>query len=159
MNVSRATQNSVFKNHSTDIVCGENHLYGIVLVHIIQKTAINTTKHLQAAGYNFFFKSPKTPTLVSLPHSLTSRKPRAQTKQRSATILRYNNKLTGGMCLLGRATGGTGAFCPRPQPERGPRKPHEGPLEYLFKRSIYSNRAVRSKYSNRAVTVFFRGAV
>ena len=33
------------------------------------------------------------------------------------------------------------------------------PPEYLFKRSIYSNRAVRSKYSNRAVTVFFRGAV
>ena len=47
--------------------------------------------------------------------------------------------------------GGTGAFCPGPQPERPP--------EYLFKRSIYSNRAVRSKYSNRAVTVFFRGAV
>ena len=43
-----------------------------------------------------------------------------------------------------RAGGGggvTGAFCPGP---------HEGPPEYLFKRSIYSN---------RAVTVFFRGAV
>ena len=34
-----------------------------------------------------------------------------------------------------------------------------GPRKYLFRRSIYSNRAVRSKYSNRAVTVFFRGAV
>ena len=31
----------------------------------------------------------------------------------------------------------------------------KGPLN----RSIYSNRAVRSKYSNRAVTVFFRGVV
>ena len=60
----------------------------------------------------------------------------------------------------GRPQGGaTGAFCPGTQPERGPRRPHEGPPEYLFKRSIYSNRAVRSKYSNRAVTVFFRGAV
>ena len=47
----------------------------------------------------------------------------------------------------GPPTGGgaTGAFCPGPQPERGPRRPHEGPSEYLFKRSIYSNRAVRSK--------------
>ena len=33
------------------------------------------------------------------------------------------------------------------------------PLEYLFKRLIYSNRAVISRYSNRAVTVSFRGAV
>ena len=57
----------------------------------------------------------------------------------------------------GRPQGG--AFCPEPQPGRGPRRPHEGPFEYLFKRSIYSNRAVRSRYSNRAVTVFFRGAV
>ena len=55
--------------------------------------------------------------------------------------------------------GGTGAFCPGPQPEMGPRRSHEGPLEYLFKRLIYSNRAVRPKYSNRAVTVFFREAV
>ena len=26
--------------------------------------------------------------------------------------------------------GATGEFCPGPQPERGPRRPHEGPLEY-----------------------------
>ena len=51
MNVLHAAQNSTFKNHPTDIVCGENHLYGIVLVHIIHKTALNTTKHLQVAGY------------------------------------------------------------------------------------------------------------
>ena len=72
MNVSRAAQNSAFKNHPTEIVCGENHLNGIVLVHIIHTTAINTTKHLQVARYIYIFKSPKTPTLVSLPHSLTT---------------------------------------------------------------------------------------
>ena len=42
----------------------------------------------------------------------------------------------------GGGGGATGAFCPGP---------HGGPPEYLFKRLIYSNRAVRSKYSNRAV--------
>ena len=65
------------------------------------------------------------------------------------------------VCTVYRAAhvGATGEFCSGPQPERGPRRPHEGPPEYLFKRSIYSNRAVRSKYSNRAVTVFFRVAV
>ena len=58
-------------------------------------------------------------------------------------------------CHSGPPTEGeTGEFCLGPQPERDPRRPHEGPLEYLFKRSIYSNRAVRSRYSNRAVTVF-----
>ena len=47
-------------------------------------------------------------------------------------------------CKQGRPQGGaTGEFYPRPQPERDPRRPHEGPLECLFKRSIYSNRAVR----------------
>ena len=55
---------------------------------------------------------------------------------------------------LGGGGGGNWGIFPGPQPERGPRRPHEGPPEYLFKRSIYSNRAVRSKYSNRAVTVY-----
>ena len=45
----------------------------------------------------------------------------------------------------GGGGGELGHFAP------GPRRPHEGPPEYLFKRLIYSNRAVRSKYSNRAV--------
>ena len=49
-----ATQNSTFKNHPIDILCDENHLYGIALVHTIHKTALNRTKHLQVAGYNFF---------------------------------------------------------------------------------------------------------
>ena len=49
--------------------------------------------------------------------------------------------------------GGGGHFVP------GPKRSHEGPPEYLFERLIYSNRAVRSRYSNRAVTVFFGGAV
>ena len=100
MNVSRAAQNSAFKNHPTDIVCGENHLYGIVLVHIIHKTS-DTTKHLQVAGYKILKNRQK--LHFSITASLTdhSRKPRAQTKQRTVTILRYNNKLTGGICLLG----------------------------------------------------------
>ena len=51
MNVSRAAKFSTFKNHPRDILQDENHLYGIVLVHIIHKTALNTTKHLQVAGY------------------------------------------------------------------------------------------------------------
>ena len=59
----------------------------------------------------------------------------------------------------GRPWGGgveqLGHFSPGPSLKGAP----GGPLEYLFKRSIYSNRAVRSRYSNRAVTVFFRGAV
>ena len=50
----------------------------------------------------FFLKIAKTQILVSLPHYLTdySRKARGQTKQRMATILQHNNKLTSGMCLL-----------------------------------------------------------
>ena len=52
MNVLRAAQNSAFKNHPTDILRDENHDYGIVLVPIIHKTALNTTKHIfnQAAS-------------------------------------------------------------------------------------------------------------
>ena len=101
VNVSRAAQNSAFKNHPTNIVCGENHLYGIALVHIIHKTALNTTKHLQVADIKFqkIAKISKFSTTASLTDH--SRKPRAQTKQRTVTTLRYNNKLTGGMCLLG----------------------------------------------------------
>ena len=109
MNVLHAAQNSAFKNHPTDIVCGKNHLYGIVVVHIIHKTAINTTKHLQVVTkhlqvvrYKIIKKIVKNPNF-SITASLTdhSHKPRAQTKQRMVTILRYNNKLTGGMCPLG----------------------------------------------------------
>ena len=46
-----AAQNPAFKNHPRDILRDENHLYGIVLVHIIHKTALNTTKRLQVVGY------------------------------------------------------------------------------------------------------------
>ena len=56
------------------------------------------------------------------------------------------------MRAAGPPTGGGGGnwgIFPGSQPERGHRRPHEGPPEYLFKRSIYSN---------RAVAVFFRGA-
>ena len=54
VNILRAAQNSAFKNHPTDILHGENHLYRIVLVHIIHKTALNTTKHLQVTEYKIF---------------------------------------------------------------------------------------------------------
>ena len=101
MKFSRAAQTSAFKNHPRDILRDENHLYGIVLVHIIHKTALNTTKCLQVAGYKFLKIHQN--SKFSLTASLTdhSRKPRAQTKQHTATILRHNNKLTSGMCLLG----------------------------------------------------------
>ena len=49
--ILRVAQNSVFKNHPRDILQDENHLYGIVPVHIIHKTALNTTKRLQVTGY------------------------------------------------------------------------------------------------------------
>ena len=51
MKFLRAVQNPAFKNHPRDILRDENHFYGIVLVHIIHKTALNTTKRLQVAGY------------------------------------------------------------------------------------------------------------
>ena len=53
MNVSRAANFSAFKNHPRDILRDESHLYGIVLVHIIHKTALNITKHLQVADIKF----------------------------------------------------------------------------------------------------------
>ena len=68
MNGSHAAQNSAFKNHPTDILHSENHLYGIVLVHIIHKTVVNTTKHLQVAGYKIFKHRQK---LQILSHCLT----------------------------------------------------------------------------------------
>ena len=54
MIVLRAAQNSAFENYPTDILRGENHLYRIVLVHIIHKTVLNTTKHLQVDRYKIF---------------------------------------------------------------------------------------------------------
>ena len=90
---------SPFNNQLRNLLRDENHHYRIILIHLASNVALKTTKHLQMAGYKIFFKSP---ILVSLPHSLPdhSRKPRAQKKQRTVTILRHNNKLTGGMCLL-----------------------------------------------------------
>ena len=51
MKFLRAIRNRAFKNHPRDILRDENHLYVIVLVHIIHKTALNTIKLLQVAGY------------------------------------------------------------------------------------------------------------
>ena len=36
------------------LYAAKTNLYGIVLVHIMHKTALNTTKHLQVARYKFF---------------------------------------------------------------------------------------------------------
>ena len=46
-----ATQNPAFTNHPRDILQDENHVYGIVLVHILHNTALNTTKRLQVVRY------------------------------------------------------------------------------------------------------------
>ena len=100
MKLLHAAQTSAYKNHPRDILRDQNHLYGIVLVHIIHKTASNATKHLQVVGYKIFKNRQN--SNFSLTASLTdhSRKARGQMKQHMATILRHNNKLTSGMCLL-----------------------------------------------------------
>ena len=103
--MTRTAKNTALKNQLRNFLRNENHLYGRILV---SNVALKTRKHLLAAGYRIFLKSSKleisshSPT-HSLAHSLTdhSRKPRAQTKQRTVTSLRHNNKLTGGMYLLG----------------------------------------------------------
>ena len=63
-----------------------------------------------------------------------------ETPDYSDRILKYNCIFSGQVAHMGV----TGVFFTRTQPERGPRRPHQGPLENLFKeRSIYSNRAIR----------------
>ena len=101
MKFSCAPKFSAFKNHPRDILQDENHLYGIVLVYIVHKTALNTTKCLQVAGYKFFLNCQNSNFRLTALLTDHSRKPRAQTKQRTVTILPHNNKLTSGMCLLG----------------------------------------------------------
>ena len=85
--------------------CSDNGGPTVVLVHIIHKTVLNTTKHLQVAGYKVLkiVKNSNFSLTASLPHTLPdhSHKPRAQTKQCTVTILRHNNRLTSEMCLLG----------------------------------------------------------
>ena len=103
----RAAKNTAFKKQLRSFLRDKNHLYGIILVHLTSNTVLKTRKHLLAAGYRILKKSSKLEILShSLTHSLTdhSRKLRAQTKQRTVTILHHNNKLTGGMCLLGVPT-------------------------------------------------------
>jgi len=46
-----ATKNAASKNHPTDILCDKNHLYRIVLVHLISNVAFKTRKHFQMAGH------------------------------------------------------------------------------------------------------------
>ena len=90
-----------FKNQLRNFLREENHLYGIILVHLTSNVALKTRKRLLAAGYRIFLNCQN--LKFCLTHSLTdhSHKPRAQTKQRMLTILCHNNKLTSGMCLLG----------------------------------------------------------
>jgi len=87
------------KNHPKDILCNEDHLYWIILVHLASNITFITRKHIQAAGYWIKKKTAKTQNFVCLTDH--SRKARDQTKQRTATILWHKNKLTGGMCHLG----------------------------------------------------------
>ena len=42
---------AAFKGHPRNILHNENHLYGIILVHLIPNTALKTRKNLQAFGY------------------------------------------------------------------------------------------------------------
>ena len=71
MKFLRAAKFSAFKNHPRNILRDENHLYRILLGYIVRKTALNTTKCLQVAGYKFL-KIVKTQILDSLSHSLTT---------------------------------------------------------------------------------------
>jgi len=89
------------KNHRRGILRNKNHLYAIILVYLILNTALKSRNHLLVTGYRFLKNCQH--LKFCLTHCLTdhSRKPRAQTKQRMATILCHNNKLTNGMCLLG----------------------------------------------------------
>ena len=89
-----------FKNQLRNILHDEIHLHGIILVHLTSNVALKTRKCLQTARYRIFFLNRHN-SKIHLPHSLTDHghKPRGQTKQRKATILRHNNKFTSGMCL------------------------------------------------------------
>ena len=97
----RATKNTAFKNQRRNFLHDENHLNGIILVHLTSNVALRTRKCLLAVGYRIFLNCQNS-KFHSPAHSLPdySRKPRAQMKQCMVTILRHNNKLTGGMCLL-----------------------------------------------------------
>ena len=74
--MTRATKNIAFKNQLRNFLSDENHLYGLILIHLASNVALKATKHLQVAGYIIFIKSPKTPILVSLTDH--SHKPRAK---------------------------------------------------------------------------------
>ena len=63
-----------------------------------------------------------------------------------------------------RGGGATGAFCPGPQPEKGPRRPHEGPclkdrytlieqsdLNTLIEQSQYSSEEQYSKLIDKEI--------
>ena len=66
--VTRTAKNTAFKNQLRNFLCDENHLYGIILVHLTSNVALKIRKCLLAARYRIF-KRP--PNLEILPHSLT----------------------------------------------------------------------------------------
>ena len=96
-----SAKNTAFKNQLRNFLRGENHFYGIILVHLTSNVALKARKRLLAAGYRILknYQNLKFHLTHLLPDH--SRKPRAQTEQCTVTILRHSNKLTGGMCLLG----------------------------------------------------------
>ena len=77
-----AAQNVASINHSRNIICDENHLYGIAVVIY----SIKTRKHIQEAGYRILQKVAKTLMLVCLPCC----RARGQMKQCTATISHHN---------------------------------------------------------------------
>ena len=54
-----AAKNATFKNQLRNFLRDENHLYGIILVHLTSNVALKTRKRLLAAGYRIFFKLSK----------------------------------------------------------------------------------------------------
>ena len=54
--VPRATKNTTFKNQLTNFLRDENHLCGIILVHLASNVALKTRKHLLVAGYRILKK-------------------------------------------------------------------------------------------------------
>ena len=70
-----ATKNTALKNQLRNFSRDENHLYGIILVHLTSNVALKTRKHLLAAGYkinkNIEFLKNRQNSKFRLTHSLT----------------------------------------------------------------------------------------
>ena len=62
-----AAKKAASKNNPKDILCNENHLYGVILVHLALNIVLKTRKYFQAAGYQC-----KNSKFVCLTYSLTT---------------------------------------------------------------------------------------